>query len=443
VDDERNVHYSFRRALGEEYEIISAHDGEEALNRISDSCPDIVLLDIRLPRVDGLETLERIHTRWPTLPVIMMTAFGTVDTAIRATALSARDYLLKPIDVPALKRLLLEVLPGGEPIADIPETSPDAPMVGHSPKMQELFKFIGRSAATDSTLLVTGESGTGKEIVSRAVHEHGRRRGGPFIAINCAAIPGALLESELFGHERGAFTGAEVTRVGRFEEADGGTIFLDEIGEMSPDLQVKLLRVLQGREVTRLGGSGSHPFDARVIAATNVDLERRVASGEFREDLYYRLNVLRIDVPPLRERAGDIWLLANHFLERDSTSLGRHVLGFAPECAVVLEAHNWPGNVRELENVVRQASLRARGDRIRPADLQFWGPGISRGENGPSLERVLAAWLEAHDGDAWDGIERRVFETALALRGNNQVQAAKLLGVSRNVLRHRIEKYSL
>jgi len=321
-------------------------------------------------------------------------------------------------------------------------------MVGQSAPMQDLFKLIGRAAATDSTVLVTGESGTGKELIARAIHDHGPRRAGPFVAINCAAIPAALLESELFGHERGAFTGAGESRPGKFELAHRGTLLLDEIGEMDGPLQAKLLRVLQSREVTRLGGATARVLDVRVIGITNVDLEARVSANRFREDLYYRLNVFRIQVPPLRERPGDIWPLACHFLERERARLGRPSLRFTPECAVWLETRRWPGNVRELENVIGQAAARARGDQIRPEDLTVrTPPARDVGERAegtePRFEDALASFLESHAGEGWDVLERAAVARALVLTGGNQVHAARLLGVTRNVLRARIAKHAL
>jgi two-component system response regulator GlrR len=427
------------------YGVTVADSGERALAQLAVSRPRVVVTDLQMGGMDGIALFEAIRAESPALPVIILTAHGTIPDAVAAVKGGVFGYLTKPFDARALLVEIERALAvSGEPAAaGVDDGAWRAAIITRNPSMEEVLAKARLVAAGDAAILIQGESGTGKELLARAIHNASPRRDRPFVAINCAAIPATLLESELFGHERGAFTGAEIARAGRFEQAHGGTLLLDEIGEMSPDLQAKLLRVLQGREVTRLGGGASRPFDVRVIAATNVDLESRVAAGEFREDLYYRLNVLRIDVPPLRERAGDVWLLAKHFLERERESLGRHVLGFSPECAVALEAHNWPGNVRELENVVRQAALRARGDRIRPADLQFRIPGNSRDDEGPNLDRVLAAWLEANDGEAWDRIERLVYETALSLRANNQVRASKLLGVSRNVLRHRMEKYSL
>ncbi|MGH7898744.1 MAG: sigma-54-dependent transcriptional regulator [Candidatus Binatia bacterium] len=450
VDDERNVHYSFQRALEGAFEVSSAHDGEEALARLADDPPDVVLLDLKLPRLGGLETLAEIRERHPELPVIVMTAYGTVDTAIRSTALAARDYLLKPVDVPALKKLLREVLPQATAAAERPAPiSGDIQMVAKSARMQDLFKLIGRAAAAEATVLVTGESGTGKELVARAIHHHSRRSGSPFVAINCAAIPETLLESELFGHERGAFTGADTLRPGKFELAHRGTLILDEIGEMAPALQAKLLRVLQTREVTRLGGSVLLQFDVRMIVLTNADLEAKIADGTFREDLYYRLNVLRIAVPPLREREDDVLLLANHFLAREQGRLSRAIVAFTPEAQAVLRSHSWPGNVRELENVVAQACLKAKGDQITPGDLAIRPLLSGRDARGfgqdpaAALEQAIGSVLSSFPGEAYVRIERTVIERALAATGGNQVQAARLLGVSRNVIRNRMAKHAV
>ncbi|MET0151771.1 MAG: sigma-54 dependent transcriptional regulator [Candidatus Binatia bacterium] len=444
VDDERNVHYSFRRALEGAFEVVSAHDGEEALARLSAERTDAVLLDVKLPRLGGLETLELIRDRHPDLPVIVMTAYGSVEAAIRSTALAARDYLLKPVEVPALKKLLNEILPSSSAAEALPMAPPEIPMVGRSRAMNELFKLIGRGAAADTTVLVTGESGTGKELVARAIHDHGRRKSAPFVAINCAAIPESLLESELFGHERGAFTGADALRPGKFELAQRGTLVLDEIGEMAPALQAKLLRVLQAREVTRLGGSAAQRLDVRIVVLTNADLEARVASGAFREDLYYRLNVLRIRLPPLRERDDDVLLLAAHFLARARAQLKRSIVGFTPEALRLLSGHSWPGNVRELENVVAQACLRAKGDRIGVSDLSF-GPVTRRGAPDPAaaLGEALVPFVGAFAGEAHARVERMLFEAALGLARGNQVHAARLLGVTRNVVRNRMAKHTI
>ena len=453
VDDEPNVHYSFRRALEGEYEIHSAYDGEEALRRLEGGAPDLLLLDVRLPRRDGISALEAIRAKHPDVPVVVMTAFGTAETAIRATSLAAREYLLKPVDVPALKKLLREILPNGEgapqPIEQRGEVGVD--LIGQSPSMQEIGKLIGRAANADATVLITGETGTGKELVARAIHRHGKRHRGPLVAVNCAAIPDNLLESELFGHERGAFTGADATRPGKFELAHRGSLLLDEIGDMPASLQAKLLRVLQTGEVTRLGGSAPHRFDVRVIAMTNADIEAQVAAKAFREDLYYRLNVLRIRVPTLRERGEDILLIARAVLEREGERLGRRLAGFTNEAEAALRAHAWPGNVRELENVVAQACLGARGEWITAEDVTIRSgslpPAPAHTEAPDSaeqlLDRALGSAVEAFPGQVLERVERAAVAKALQRTGGNQVRAAKVLGTTRNVVRGRMAKYGL
>lgn len=452
VDDERNVHYSFRRALQGEFEIQSAFDGEGALAQLEREAPDVLLLDVRLPGLDGIATLEQIRARHPQIPVVVMTAFGTTETAIRATALAAREYILKPVDVPALKKLLEEILPNESAPAEPRDRSlPVVTLVGQSHPMQELGKLIGRAATADATVLITGETGTGKELVARAIHTHGKRRQRPLVAVNCAAIPDNLLESELFGHERGAFTGADTMRPGKFELAHGGTLLLDEAGDMPRALQAKLLRVLQTGEVSRLGGLAPHAFDVRVIAITNADLEARVAAGAFREDLYYRLNVLRIKVPPLRQRAEDVLLLARHVLEREHVRLGRSIAGFTEEAERRLLAHSWPGNVRELENAVAQACLRARGDRVTADDLiialtstDAYGPCLNGSDTAATvLDHALALALDEFPGEVLVRLERAAVAKALQRTQGNQVRAAQLLGTSRNVIRSRMAKYSI
>jgi two-component system nitrogen regulation response regulator GlnG len=454
VDDERNIHYSFRRALEGEYEIQSAYDGDEALECLERERPDVMLLDVRMPKRGGISTLEHVRDRYPQLPVVVMTAFGTAEMAIRATSLAAREYLLKPVDVPSLRKLLAEILPDGvsaaEPTVD-GEHGVD--LVGQSPSVQELGKLIGRAASADATVLITGETGTGKELIARAIHRHGKRHRAPLVAVNCAAIPDNLLESELFGHERGAFTGADAMRPGKFELASGGTLLLDEIGDMPASLQAKLLRVLQTGEVTRLGGSVPHRFDVRVIAITNADLEARVARGTFREDLYYRLNVLRVQVPPLRERGEDVLLIARNVLERERARLDRAPLGFTRDAEQRLRAHAWPGNVRELENVIAQACLRARGEWISGEEIIIRSVASASERESDTLapaetpdtllERALDVAVDAFAGRMLEQVERAAVAKALQRTGGNQVQAARVLGTTRNVIRHRITKYSL
>jgi DNA-binding NtrC family response regulator len=452
VDDEPNVHAAFRRFLRNEFEVLSAFDGREALSSVEGDLPDAVLLDVQLPRLGGLAALEQIRERHPHIPVIVMTAYGTAETAIQATALAAREYLSKPIDGALVRRLLKEMLPDAAGSV-VPPASPlgNVGLIGSSAPMQELGKLIGRAANSDATVLITGETGVGKECAARAIHRYGGQKGGPLIAVNCAAVPGNLLESELFGHERGAFTGAETMRPGKFELAHRGTLLLDEIGDMPLSFQAKLLRVLQEREVTRLGGTIARGVQVRVIAITNSDLEARVRDGAFREDLYYRLNVLRIKVPPLRERGGDVRLLADHLLARERVRSGRGPVGLTPEAEARLLAHRWPGNVRELENVIAQACLRARGDRVTDEDLAI-APmivaasaqaGGAAEDPAAALEWVLGLGLEAFPGELLERVERAAVVKALHRSGGNQVQAAKLLGTTRHVIRNRMEKYSL
>ncbi|MCX8073779.1 MAG: sigma-54 dependent transcriptional regulator [Candidatus Binatia bacterium] len=453
VDDEPNVHYSFQRALAAEFEVRSAYTGEDALTIAERETLDAALLDVRLVDSDGLDVLERLRALQPSLPVLMMSAYASTDAVIRSTALAARDFLLKPVDVPTLRKLLHDVIPKHPSASGSLEVSDGVgKLIGRSPVMLELYKEIGRAAATDATVLVTGESGTGKELVARTIHDHSARRDGPFVALNCAAIPSELLEAELFGHEKGAFTGAVAERPGKFALAQGGTLLLDEIGEMALPLQAKLLRVLQSREVTPLGGNLPRTFDVRVIAVTNADLEERVRAGTFRADLYYRLHVFRIAVPPLRSRGDDVLLLARVFLQRERERLGRSLVGFSPAAEDKLRAHAWPGNVRELENAVARACLHARGSIVEASDVQL-GPELrwtspeptrrwDESRDDPLLEALREATRSGGDR-LYERVEAALVRVALEHTGGNQVRAARLLGVSRNVLRHRMQKYRL
>ncbi|MBI3246609.1 MAG: sigma-54-dependent Fis family transcriptional regulator [Deltaproteobacteria bacterium] len=455
VDDERNIHYSFCRVLGNDYEVLSAFSGEEALQQIKDETLQLVLMDVRMPGIDGLDTLQELKRRRPDLPVIMMTAFVSAETAIRATTLDAEDYLVKPFDVDALKRLITTTLQRQnvvpttiEPDPEVQRFDTDAmPMLGRSRAMQDVYKSIGKSAARDVTVLVTGESGTGKELVAQALHAYSPRAKGPFLAINCAAIPDALLESELFGYERGAFSGATDSRPGKFELAHGGTLFLDEIGDMPLALQAKLLRVLQEREIHRLGAREPRQVDVRIIAATNQEPEGLIRAGRFREDLYYRLNVVRISLPPLRERGEDILLLADHFLTLFRRDDSRGPQGFSPEARERLLAHPWPGNVRELTNAVAQAAINARGRLVGVEDLLLSEVSLRPSEaelapaarSGTTLEEIF----EQQAGRVFTAVEQLMIAKALELSRHNQVQAARLLGISRNVLRDRMKRYGL
>src|SRR2546426_4196753 len=377
IDDEADVQYSFRRIFDSpEIELTAASSGEEGLRLIPKVKPDLVVMDVRMGGMNGLETLRRIREASAKLPVIMMTAYGTTQTAIEAMKLGAYDYLLKPFDVPKLKQLIATALKAARDMKQVVSYQPllesedyELGIVGRSEPMQNVFKLIGQLSASDATALITGESGTGKELVARAIYHHGSRADQPFLAVNCAAIPENLLESELFGHEKGAFTGAASQRIGKFEQCNHGTLFLDEIGDMSLTTQTKILRVLQSGSFERVGGNEPVQVNVRVIAATNKPLEAAVAAKQFREDLYYRLNVVRISLPPLRERADDIRLLVNYFLRKFASEQGRPPRSISAEALHLMERYPWPGNVRELENIIRRALVMAKGDTILPPDL--------------------------------------------------------------------------
>src|SRR4051794_18099177 len=377
IDDEADVQYSFRRIFDSpEIELTTAASGEEGLKLIPKLKPDLVIMDIRMGGISGMETLRRIRQIDSKLLVILMTAYGTTQTAIEAMKLGAYDYLLKPFDVPKLKEIVAGALKTARDMKQVVSYQPllesedyELGIVGRSEAMQKVFKLIGQLASSDATALITGESGTGKELVARAIYHHSERTGKPFLAINCAAIPEQLLESELFGHERGAFTGATTQRVGRFEQCNGGTIFLDEIGDMTPATQTKILRVLQSGTFERVGGNTPIKVDVRIIAATNKPLEEAVAARQFREDLFYRLNVVRIHIPPLRERREDVRLLVNYFLKKFAREQQSAPRSISAGVIKALEQYHWPGNVRELENVVRRALVVAKGDAILLSDL--------------------------------------------------------------------------
>src|SRR5437773_3369178 len=377
IDDEADMQYSFQRIFGSpEIELTTASSGEEGLKLIPKLRPDLVLMDIRMGGMSGLETLRRIRQIDPRLLVILMTAYGTAQTAIEAMKLGAYDYLLKPFDVPKLKEIVAGALKAAHDMRQVVSYQPllekedyELGIVGRSEPMQQVFKLIGQLAGSDATALITGESGTGKELVARAIYHHGNRSQHSFLAVNCAAIPEQLLESELFGHERGAFTGATMQRIGKFEQCHRGTLLLDEIGDMTPATQTKILRVLQSGTFERVGGNQPITVDVRIIAATNRPLEQAVAARQFREDLFYRLNVVRVHIPPLRDRREDIPLLVNYFLKNFNKDQQRSPKSIATGVVKALEKYHWPGNVRELENAIRRAHVMAKGDAILLSDL--------------------------------------------------------------------------
>src|SRR5882757_6168076 len=377
IDDEADVQYSFQRIFNSpEVELTTASSGEEGLKIIPRLKPDLVIMDVRMDGITGLETLRRIRQIDSRLLVILMTAYGTTQTAIEAMKLGAYDYLLKPFDVPKLKDIITNALKAASDMRQVVSYQPllekedyELGIVGRSEPMQQVFKLIGQLAGSDATALITGESGTGKELVARAIYHHGNRSQQAFLAVNCAAIPEQLLESELFGHERGSFTGATMQRIGKFEQCNRGTIFLDEIGDMTPATQTKILRVLQSGTFERVGGNQPLKVDVRIIAATNKPLEQAVTTKQFREDLFYRLNVVRIQIPPLRDRREDIRLLVNYFLKEFAEDESQRPKSISLEAVKALEEYRWPGNVRELENVIQRAIVVAKGDAILLSDL--------------------------------------------------------------------------
>src|SRR5438445_5201346 len=370
IDDEADVQYSFQRIFSSpEIELATASSGEEGLKIIPRLKPDLVIMDVRMGGITGLETLRRIRTSDPKLLCILMTAYGTTQTAIEAMKLGAYDYLLKPFDPVKLKEIIGNALKAARDMKQVVSYQPllesedyELGIVGRSEAMQQVFKLIGQLAGSDATALITGESGTGKELVARAIYHHSHRSEQPFLAVNCAAIPEQLLESELFGHERGAFTGATMQRIGKFEQCNRGTIFLDEIGDMTPTTQTKILRVLQSGTFERVGGNQPIQVDVRIIAATNRPLEQAVARRQFREDLFYRLNVVRVHIPALRERKADIRLLVNYFLKKFAKDQPGPPRSIAPVVLKALEKYHWPGNVRELENIIRRALVVSKGE---------------------------------------------------------------------------------
>jgi two-component system nitrogen regulation response regulator GlnG len=377
VDDDTEVRYSLNRVLSSQhYKVSESPSGEEGVAAVKRQPPDVVLLDNRMTGMSGLETLQHIRAANPKQLVILMTAYGTAQTAIEAMKFGAFDYVVKPFDPPKLIALVESALrtqadsrSAGSPQPAINPEDHKEGIIGTSAPMQQVFKIIGQVAASDVTVMITGESGTGKELVARSIHRHSHRSAKPFVAVNCSAIPENLIESELFGHERGAFTGATAQRLGKFEVCDGGTIFLDEIGDMTPATQTKILRVLQEGEIQRVGGSETIKVNVRVIAATNKDLEALVKDKEFREDLYYRLNVVRLRLPPLRERVEDVPQIVEFFLQNLARGKKTKARRVSPEALAILCRHRWPGNVRELENTIHRSAVIVQGDAILPKDL--------------------------------------------------------------------------
>jgi len=462
ADDEDGLRWVLEKGLRQAgYEVTAVRDGDEALRAFSEAPFDLVFLDIRMPGTDGLTVLAKLRALASDAHVIVMTAHGTMETAIQAMQRGAYDYLAKPFDLDEVLLLAERALAAGRLTQEVArlktglqEVWEFGALIGRHPRMQEVYKTIGRIAASDVTILLRGESGTGKELVARAIHHYSRRAGRPFVAVSSAAIPGTLLESELFGHERGAFTDAKERKLGKLELAHGGTLFLDEIGDMPPELQTKLLRALQERTIERVGGQESLRIDVRVLAATNRDLETMMREGRFREDLFYRLNVVTVTLPPLRERRRDIPLLVEHLLAKYAAELGER--GVAPEALDRLVGHDWPGNVRELENVVQRAMVMATTGVILPEHLPI-GPVSAAASVAidATLEEIIERKLlecvrglrehaSANLYDLMIGlIEKPLLRAVLRETGGNQVRAAQILGINRNTLRKKLTEHEI
>lgn len=465
IDDDRSIQHLVRKSLeGDNFEVLVAGTAADGMKLLSERRPDVVLLDIMLPKTSGLDMFEQIQKADPKLPLIFITSMESSETAIRAMTMGAYDYLLKPLSVSQIRNLVQQAIKIRH-LMNVPVEVPDAPavspregnggrgdiLVGRSAAMQEVYKAIGRVAPQDVTVLIRGESGTGKELVARAVYQHSPRANGPFLAVNCAAIPDALLESELFGHEKGAFTGADQQRIGKFEQCQGGTLFLDEIGDMSPLVQSKVLRVLQSQEFERVGGNKTIRTDVRVIAATNRDLEKMVEEGEFRNDLYYRLSGFTIQLSPLRERRDDLVPLLENYLAIYSRQFEKEVHGVSPEALEVLMSYSWPGNVRELQNVVKQTLLRSAGpvivpeflpEKVRWPECEVQERSDRPAASDTDLRTFVDERLKVDSGDLYAEtlafMERYLVTRVLSEHDGNQSKAAKVLGITRGSLRSKI-----
>ena len=443
VDDEESHRIMLRAVLQEEgYDVTEAADGPEGIKAVEEGPFDVILLDIRLPTLGGIETLTEIRRISPFTPVLMMTAYASVKTAVEALRAGAFDYLTKPLDIEELKILIEKALEHyhlREENLSLRERLGDrfdfSKIIGKSRKMKELFELLSQVAPTDATVLILGESGTGKELVANAIHHNSPRSSGPFIKVACAALPETLLESELFGHERGAFTGAVARREGRFQAAHRGSIFLDEVGEMSPATQAKLLRVLQEKEFEPLGSTRTMKVDVRVIAATNKDLAAEVKEGRFREDLYYRLNVVPVLLPPLRERKEDIPALAIHFFTIYRDKNRKELKEISGKTLDLLVRYDWPGNIRELENCIERGVIMARGDIVAPADLP---PSIQA----LSLEKPDSG-ISFPSGISLEEVEKALILKTLEDTGGNRSRAAEILGINRRTLQLKLKEYDL
>jgi DNA-binding NtrC family response regulator len=441
IDDDDSLRRVMEFSLQEAgYRVQTAASGEEGLRLFEKDSFDAVITDITMPGMSGMEVLAKMHHQDARLPVIIITAYGTIESAVEAMKQGAFDYITKPFNRDELRITLHRALTmrrlekeNVELRAEVREKYRFDNIVGSSEKIRDVLDMAGRVAASDATVLITGESGTGKELLAKGVHYNSLRSDGPFVAVNCAAIPENLIESELFGHVKGSFTGAVKDKEGRFELADGGTLFLDEIGDLRIDLQAKILRALQERHVDHVGGAHPVPVDVRVIAATNKDIERLLKEGNFREDLYYRLSVIPLHMPPLRERKDDIPLLVNHFVRKFNPSQD---VGVDREALALLTAYGWPGNVRELENAIERASVLKRGNTITPAELP---DKIKKEKN--SVENIVLNLPD--EGISLEDLEKNLIIKALERNKGNQTRAAEYLGITRPTLIYRMEKYGI
>ncbi len=440
VDDETSQRELLEMVLSEEgYSVEMASNGEEAVKKVSDRFYNLVVMDLKMPGMGGLQALKEIKQISPTVQVLIITAYASVDSAVDAMRSGALSYLTKPVDLEELKIQVEKTMEFSDLVAEnvalraqVEGSFQASEIIGESPKLFEIFEALKMVAPTDATVLILGESGTGKELIADAIHLNSPRAKGPLVKVNCAALPETLLESELFGHEKGSFTGATSRREGRFKLADGGSLFLDEIAEMSLLLQAKLLRVIQTKTFERVGGTESIKVDVRMIVATNRDLDVEVQEGRFREDLYYRLNVIPVTLPALRERREDIPLLADYFLKKISERNSKNIRGFSPKVVDLLMRSRWKGNIRELENVVERALIMARGEYIQPEDLP------ANIQDQESMESIGVT-----PGRPLSEVEKEAITQTLRLTGGNRTEAAKLLGISRRTLQYKLKEYGI
>ena len=447
VDDEPGVRESLRMVLKSDYEAVAVGSAPEALEALAASATDVVLLDIVMPGIDGMQLLEELRGRWPTLPVIMLTATKTVKTAVQAMKLGAFHYITKPFDVEDLRAHLDKATEQAALVREVEELRSEVGrryqienIVGRSARMQEVFKTVITVAPLKTTVLITGESGTGKELIAKAIHYQSPRARRPLVTLNCAAIPETLLESELFGHEKGSFTDAHTRKLGQFELAHEGTLFLDEIGEMGPSTQAKLLRVLEHGEFLRVGGTKPVNVDVRIIAATNRDLALGMKEGTFRADLYYRLNVVTVHLPALRERRDDLLLLVRHFTQVKSRDMNIPEKSFRSEAIDTLVRYHWPGNVRELENLIERLLVLSEGQTIGADDLP---DQVRRSEQDPGSIKEQVLQGRKSLGTAVDEFEREIIMEALGQTDFNQTRAAEMLGTTRRILKYRMDKLGI